>query len=93
MRRTLTQGLWVGLASGLGAGTADGLYATIAAFGLTAVIQSLLNHDFWLRLGGGLGLIYLGIATLVAKPSQMPILHPTTASLAPSSHWHCPAQL
>ncbi len=70
IRRTLTQGPWVGLVTGLGAATADGLYATVAAFGLTALVEPLLNHHLWLRLGGGLGLVYLGIATLVAKPSQ-----------------------
>jgi hypothetical protein len=35
IRRTLVDGAAVGVASGLGAATADGLYASIAAFGLT----------------------------------------------------------
>jgi threonine/homoserine/homoserine lactone efflux protein len=38
IRRTLTQGPWVGLATGLGAATADGLYATMAAFGSTLLL-------------------------------------------------------
>jgi hypothetical protein len=36
IRRTLAQGLAAGLVSGLGAATADAIYGSIAAFGVTA---------------------------------------------------------
>ncbi|RBH36052.1 hypothetical protein C3F00_045060, partial [Pseudomonas sp. MWU13-2860] len=39
--RSLRQGPWVGLATGLGAATADALYATLGALGLSALIQQL----------------------------------------------------
>ena len=37
IRRTLADGRWIGLATGLGAAAADGLYGALAALGLTAV--------------------------------------------------------
>jgi len=68
IRRTLTMGQWVGLVSGLGAATADGLYGCIAGFGLTAIADFLNHQAFWLRILGGLFLCYLGLTTFLAKP-------------------------
>lgn len=70
IRRTLADGRIAGLISGLGAATADAIYGCIAAFGLTLVSSFLVSHQVWLRLVGGAFLCYLGIKTLVAKPSQ-----------------------
>ncbi len=69
IRRTLSDGLLSGLISGLGAATADALYGSIAAFGLTIISDPLLGHQSWLRLGGGLFLVSLGIKTFLANPS------------------------
>jgi threonine/homoserine/homoserine lactone efflux protein len=33
-------GAWMGLATGLGAATADGIYATLGAMGMTVLISS-----------------------------------------------------
>lgn len=68
IRRTLASGQRVGLVSGLGAATADGVYGSIAGFGLTAVADFLTAQAFWLRVLGGLFLCYLGISTFLAKP-------------------------
>lgn len=68
LRRSLTQGRLAGFVSGLGAATADALYGIIAALGLTAVTSTLLAYRFWLQLGGGLFLLYLGGAMLRARP-------------------------
>ncbi|ASC73474.1 Putative amino acid efflux protein YcgF [Halomicronema hongdechloris C2206] len=70
IRRTLTQGQWVGLLSGLGAATADGIYGGIAAFGLTAVSQFLVDQATWLTAVGGVFLIYLGIKTGLSRPAE-----------------------
>ena len=43
IRRTLVEGTAVGVASGLGAATADGLFASIAAFGITALADLLVG--------------------------------------------------
>ncbi|HEY9763208.1 MAG TPA: LysE family transporter [Trichocoleus sp.] len=72
IRRTLAQGQLVGLVSGLGAATADGLYGFVAAFGLTLVSQAMVEHAYWLRLIGGLFLCYLGATTFLSKPAENP---------------------
>lgn len=69
IRRTLAQGQAAGLVSGLGAATADALYGFIAAFGLTFISGFLIDQQTWLRLAGGLFLLYLGCKTLLAKPA------------------------
>lgn len=68
VRRTLARGRAFGLASGLGAATADGIYGAVAAFGLTSVSTFLTRQQLWLRLVGGAFLLYLGLRTFVAKP-------------------------
>ena len=72
IRRTLAEGRGIGLATGLGAAAADGLYGTIAAFGLTTISDLLVRQDTWLRLVGGLFLCYLGIKTFVTTPAEKP---------------------
>ncbi len=72
IRRTLAQGRGAGLASGLGAATADAVYGAIAGFGLTAISALLVQQQTWLRLGGGLFLVYLGVRTLLAHPTERP---------------------
>lgn len=45
--------------SGFGAALADSVYGLIAGFGLTALSSFLLAQQFWIRLIGGLFLLYL----------------------------------
>jgi threonine/homoserine/homoserine lactone efflux protein len=70
IRRSLEQGRVVGLATGLGAATADAAYGCIAGFGLTAVSGFLLAHVSLLRVGGGAALCYLGVRTFLSAPAQ-----------------------
>lgn len=70
IQRTLNQGQLVGLASGLGAATADAFYGAVAAFGLTLVSGFLIEQQFWLALVGGLFLCYLGVRTLLSAPAE-----------------------
>jgi threonine/homoserine/homoserine lactone efflux protein len=70
-RRTIASGALVGLVSGMGIATADGIYGAIAAFGLTAVSGFLLGQSFWIGLIGAAFLIYLGIKALTAKPMSV----------------------
>jgi threonine/homoserine/homoserine lactone efflux protein len=71
IRRTLTQGWRIGFLTGLGAATADATYGAIAAFGLTALSNLLIAEQFWLRLIGGVFLLYLGARTFFAKPATV----------------------
>ena len=70
IRRTLANGRISGFVSGLGAATADGLYGTIAAFGLTLISDVLVGQQMWFRIIGGSFLLYLGIKTFLSKPSE-----------------------
>lgn len=85
MQRTLSQGRLRGLTAGLGVATADAIYGSVAAFGLSAVVSVLVAWQVWLRLFGGLFLIWLGLQTfrtpLTAQVST-PEAAATTAPLA-----------
>jgi len=70
IRRTLANGHASGLASGLGAATADAIYGCIAGFGLTFISSFLVNQQTWLRLVGSVFLCYLGLKTLLKKPAE-----------------------
>jgi len=71
IRRTLQFGRWSGLFSGLGATFADLLYGVIAAFGLTFISDFILAEKFWIRLLGGVFLLFLGMKTFFAKPIDL----------------------
>jgi len=70
IRRTLTQGQMTGFLSGLGAATADAIYGSIAAFGLTVISAILMGHASGLRIVGGVFLCYLGWKTLRSAPAN-----------------------
>ena len=82
IRRTLAQGRLIGLLSGLGAASADGLYGIVAAFGLTAISTLLIEHTKLLQIGGGLFLCYLGLTTIFPKT---PILTSSLNASPPNS--------
>jgi threonine/homoserine/homoserine lactone efflux protein len=70
IRRTLANGRLTGFLSGMGTASADMFYGAVAAFGLTAVQDLLLGQSDWLRLIGGIFLIYLGLKTFLSKPAD-----------------------
>lgn len=71
IRRTLTDGRAAGFVSGLGAATADAVYGAIAGFGLTVISGFLVREQVWLRLVGGLFLVYLGARAILTRPAQV----------------------
>ncbi len=81
IRRSLAEGRRVGLATGLGAATADAAYGCIAAFGLTAFSGFLVAQRVWLGLIGGAFLCCLGVRTLTSKPPER-APQPQVSSLA-----------
>jgi len=70
IQRTIAYGRKSGLVTGLGAATADGLYGAVAAFGLTAISGFLVGQQIWLRLIGGIFLMYLGAKTFLSKSAE-----------------------
>lgn len=81
IRRSLAQGRMMGLATGLGAATADGLYGAIAGFGLTALSDQLIAQATILRILGGLFLCYLGLVTLRSQPASLAAAAPSGRGL------------
>jgi threonine/homoserine/homoserine lactone efflux protein len=82
LRRTVASGFLIGFASGLGAATADATYAAVAGFGISAIAGALVDQRLWLRLIGGLFLVYLAVRTLCAAPAR------TAADAGPTSSVH-----
>ena len=70
IERTLSRGRASGYATGAGIATADALYASIAAFGLTALTGALTGAQGWVRLVGGAFLVYLGVRAMLSKPGR-----------------------
>ena len=70
IRRTLANGIGNGFVSGLGAATADAIYGLIAVLGISAVSAFLLGHQSYLRLVGGVFLLYLGYITFKSMPAE-----------------------
>src|SRR5258706_11032431 len=68
LRRTLVSGWLNGLVSGLGVATADGFYAAVAAFGISAITAAVSGERRWLALGGGALLVVLGLRIALVKP-------------------------
>jgi threonine/homoserine/homoserine lactone efflux protein len=70
VRRTLARGMLFGIITGLGAASADALYAMLAASGLVLVSAFLVSNQHWIRLVGGMFLCYLGIRTGLSAPAE-----------------------
>jgi threonine/homoserine/homoserine lactone efflux protein len=68
----VAEGRLYGLVSGLGVATADATYGAIAAFGLSAITDVLLDARQILGLVGGIFLLWLAWQTVRATPTQAP---------------------
>jgi len=77
IQRTLHKGQLYGFVSGLGAATADAVYSSLAAFGLTAVTGYLIAQAEWLRLTGAIFLCYLGVKTFLTRSAGLAQFTPT----------------
>ncbi len=67
VQRTLQHGRGIGFASGLGIASADSLYGLIGGLGLTVITNFLVGHQLFLRLIGGVVLLYLGVKSFLMK--------------------------
>ena len=66
LRRSLSQGMAAGMAVGLGAATADGVYAAVAAFGL-GLAAPFIAEAGWLGTIGGIALIAIGLKDILQR--------------------------
>jgi threonine/homoserine/homoserine lactone efflux protein len=67
VRRSISDGRWIGFATGLGAATADAAYGAVAAFGLTAVADFLVGQRLSFGIIGGSFLCWLGGRTFFSQ--------------------------
>ena len=72
VQRTLVRGWLYGWVSGLGVALADALYGFIGGLGLTIVIDFFVNQRNWLRLLGGIVLIYMGLKIAISSQETKP---------------------
>ncbi len=70
IRRTVAQGWLYGLVSGLGVATADATYGAVAAFGLSAITEVLVNARWVLGLAGGIFLLWMAWQTIRSAPTE-----------------------
>jgi len=70
IKRTLVEGRISGFVTGMGAAMGDTVYGIIAGFGLTAISSFLLTQEFWMKLIGGMFLLFIGIKSFVTKPAS-----------------------
>ncbi len=68
IQRTINKGLMSGLVSGIGATVADLVYASIAGFGITFIVNFLDAQQLIIRALGGIVLIGFGIAVFRSNP-------------------------
>ena len=72
IQRTLSRGARIGVASGLGAATADAIYGAIGAAGLTAVVQLFTAVSQPLAVLGALFLAWMGVGLLQTLATNGP---------------------
>ena len=80
LRRTLVRGRLYGLVSGLGVATADGFYASLAAFGFAALASALVSGRRALALAGGIVLVAFGLKILLERRKAAEHEAPATVS-------------
>ena len=72
VQRTLNKGRGYGFATGLGAAASDIIYAAIAGFGMSFVMD-LVNNDqnrFYLQIAGSIMLLCFGFYTYRTDPTK-----------------------
>jgi threonine/homoserine/homoserine lactone efflux protein len=68
IQRTLERGFWGGFAAGLGAVLADGIIATVAAFGASAISGFMRDNQLKIELIGGFILTAFGLKIFISQP-------------------------
>ena len=70
INRALERGFWAGVAGGLGTALADAIYACLAAIGFSTLTATLATLAPWLKLAGGLFMLWLGWKSLRPNPRR-----------------------
>ncbi len=78
MQQTLRHGRVSGLLTGLGAMFGDGLFAVVAAFGISAVSSFILDWAVWIQILGATILCVMGVKTFRSRPQIAAVDHNLT---------------
>ncbi|MBQ1752030.1 MAG: LysE family transporter [Paludibacteraceae bacterium] len=70
IQRTLQNGRKTGFISGLGAASSDFVYALIALFGLSFVMDFIQQHEFLIQLIGAIVIMAFGIFIFFQNPTK-----------------------
>ena len=72
VQRTLNKGRWYGFATGVGAAISDLIYAAIAGFGMSFVVDIIENPiiAYWIKVAGRNLLFNYGVWTFRSNPAQ-----------------------
>ncbi|HET9644056.1 MAG TPA: LysE family transporter [Burkholderiaceae bacterium] len=70
IQRSIERGPAAGLATGLGAAFADGIYGALGALGLAALVHALVSARLWLTLGGVAFMLALAWRTWRMPPAH-----------------------
>lgn len=72
VQRTLNKGRWYGFATGVGAAISDLMYAAIAGFGMSFVVDIIENPvvAYWIKVAGSILLFVFGVWTFRSNPAQ-----------------------
>jgi putative LysE/RhtB family amino acid efflux pump len=65
IKNTLSYGFKIGVAVGLGAALADSFYGFLAGGGLALISELLLDYITYIKIIGGIFLIYLGLKEII----------------------------
>ena len=68
IQRTLNKGYMSGFVSGLGAAAADLIFAVIAGFGFTIIINFIEEKHIYFQILGGLFVLYIGFRIFNTNP-------------------------
>ena len=71
IQRTLQDGIKEGLLTGLGSSTADCIYATVGAFGITIVSDFIEKYQMYINIIGGCILLLFGIRMMQKKMKEI----------------------
>ena len=72
VQRTLNKGRWYGFVTGIGAAVSDMIYAAIAGFGMSFVMDILSNQQtrMYLQIAGSVLLFAFGLYTWRSDPTK-----------------------
>lgn len=68
IQRTVNNGRLSGIISGVAAAIGDSIFAIIAAFGLSFISSTIVENESWIRIFGGIILLYFGLRVYSTKP-------------------------